>query len=198
MTNPYPTVISFYTPSWEYSKYAIKLKKNCRRLGLLHHIVEKPDTGNWLENTRIKPRFIYEALQELKRPVLWIDVDGSILRKPDLLKEYPYDFAARPKPKGHSRIWHVGTMFFNYTEPCLNFLRIWNERIDNGRGSDELNLDILWKQKKDELNLRTGELPPPYFEMLKRLEQPPAAGTIVAHRASKCPNKMEMKRRKQI
>ncbi len=193
----YPTIISFYTRNWEYPEYAKKMKRSCVQLGLEHHIVEKQNTGNWLKNTAIKPHFILEALQELKRPVLWIDVDGSILKRPELLKSgYPHDFAARRMAEHRSRIWQVGTMYFNYTEATLNFLNVWTSELPKYRGSDEGALDIIWRSNPELVDtLSVGELPKEYFEMLRGTGAVPSSDTIVCHRASKDDSKMEMKRR---
>lgn len=198
MNNQYPVIISFYTNTWEYPKYAELMKKSCERLKLEYHIKEMPDTKNWLNNTRIKPKFILDSLKELKKPVLWIDVDGTLRKRPDLLKGCKYDFAARPKPKGQSRIWHVGTMFFNYTDKCLNFFDAWLNEIEQTRGSDELCLDRVWKRDASKFGLKTMKLPSEYFEMLKNINQVPSSNTVICHRASLCENKLEMKKRKII
>lgn len=195
--NDYPTVISFYTPTWQYPTYGKQMQSSCGNLGLNHHIVQRDDTGNWLENTRLKPQFIYATIQELKRSVLWVDVDGSILKLPELLKHgYPYDFAARPMPPKRERKWHVGTMYFNYTDATLAFLKEWNEKVVDVKGSDELALDLMWQDPESSIHqLHIGELPATYFEMLRGLTHAPSLSTIVCHRASKSESKMEMKKR---
>lgn len=194
--NNYPIIISFYTNTWEYPNYAKKMKLSCEKLGLEHYIVEEKDTGNWLKNTAKKPSFIYKTLQHFQTPLLWIDVDGSILKKPELLKNCDFDFAARKKDSKQSRVWHVGTMFFNYTEPSLNFLKLWNERMETVDSSDELCLDIIWKEQSDIIKkLSVKELPKEYFEMLRQLNHTPSKETIICHRASKGESKMKMKER---
>lgn len=195
--NIHPTVISFYTNTWRYPQYAGDMKKSCAALKLESYIVERKSTGDWLTNTRMKSEFIYETIKELKRPVLWIDVDGSIMGRPTLLKAgFPYDFAARKTAKENPRIWHVGTMYFNYTDACLSFLEEWDQRMKGSRGSDELALDMMWKENIEQIqNLRVKELPKEYFEMLKRLDDKPSLSTLICHRASLEDSKMAMKKR---
>lgn len=195
--NPYPTIITYYTQNWEYARYAELMKRDCIRLGLEHYIVEKETTGSWIKNTTMKPSFILEALEEVKRPVLWIDADGSIMHKPALLNEdYPHDFAARPTPPNNPRQWHVGTMYFKYNERALEFLKTWIARMEVCKGTDELALDLMWKQNGPAVqNISAGELPATYFEFLKHLHFKPAKSTIVCHRGSRDSDKMAMKQR---
>jgi hypothetical protein len=200
MKDDYPTVISFYTPDWEYPNYAHKMKDDCDRIGLHHHIVEKPDSKDWLKNTRMKPQFIYETLLELKRPVLWIDVDGSILNLPEIFKgDYPFDFAAKKKSNLSDRIWHVGTMYFNYTPSALEFLEEWCEKIVDDEWSDELSLDILWKKHSETKDsLRSSDIPRQYFKILNNHNRQPEWDTVICHRASEGKSKMAFKRNYNI
>ena len=197
--NVYPTIISFYTNTWKYPEYARDMKMSCDALKLESYIVERASTGDWLGNTRMKPAFIYETIKELKRPVLWIDVDGSIMGRPTLLKAgFPYDFAVRKTANENPRTWHVGTMYFNYTDACLYFLEEWNRRMKGSRGSDDLILDMMWKENIEQIqNLRIKELPKEYFEMLKRLDYKPSLSTLICHRASLEDSKMAMKKRNE-
>lgn len=196
--SPYPTIITFYTNTWEYKTYAMKMQKDCKKFNLQFYSKEYPTTGHWILNTAIKPRFILETLLELKRPVLWIDADGTLWRKPDhLIKNFHYDFAARRQNNPSGRQWHVGTLYFNYTEASINFLKLWVESCEQNPGSDEGALDLVWKNKQDELSLRSNELPETYFEMFVKLDQKPLPKTVISHRASRCPNKLEAKKRWQ-
>jgi len=197
MSNPYPTVISFYTPTWEYPNYATKMEVACKTMGLESYIVHVRDTGDWITNTRIKPKFIYEALQELQRPVLWIDVDGTLVSVPELFKEeYPFDFAARKMASHRDRIWQVGTLYFNYTPAALAFLEEWNKRLKDDTWSDELSLDDMWKEQGKEVqNLRVDELPKEYFQMLRGDNTQPLRNSVICHRASKGVSKMQTMKR---
>lgn len=193
--NKYPTVITFYTPTWEYENYAKKMQDDCLRLGVPFYSKKYETKGEWILNTTIKPRFILETLQLLKRPILWIDADGTLWKQPDhFLNNYPYDFAAR-RQTNPWRQWHVGTLFFNYTEASINFLQKWVEYSDANPGTDEGALDLVWKDVSD--TLTSDELPATYFEMFSVLDQIPAPTTVISHRASRCPNKLEAKKRRQ-
>ena len=182
-----PTVISFYTNNWKYPNYAKNMQVDCKRLGLDHHIVRLTDTGEWIDNTKRKPQFILDTLKELKRPVLWIDVDGTIYKVPEIFdSEYEYDWAARKKVSGRARIWHVGTMYFGYNERAIAFLEEWIKQaahVENG--SDELALDLMWRMGGEAVTAASaGELPKEYFQMLNPNQPDALKNTVIGHRAS--------------
>lgn len=193
----YPTVISFYTKTWEYVKHANRLKQECESLKLDYHIVEKEDTGSWLGNTRLKPKFILDSITTLKRPVLWIDVDGSILRTPiELQLPFNYDFLGIHQRIGPKRTWHVGTMVFNYTPKMLKLLQAWVDVAnDTTSGTDEASFESVWQSNLNSMNLFGKELPLSYFT-IENLSYNDCTNPVIRHRLSKCESKMKMKNSK--
>jgi len=187
-----PTIISFYTKTWQYVKHSERLKAECDRLGLNHYIVELPDTGDWTANTRMKSKFIKETMDKLDTPLLWIDVDGSILKSPTAVFDSEFDFMGRHQRTGPRRNWHVGTMFFNNTETVKELLYKWNEFCDLGHGTDEASFDEAWKAMNGLITYK--ELSEEYFVILGDHEIP-AHHVVIAHRLSKCESKLETKRR---
>lgn len=175
-----PIIISFYTNDWEYPKHADRLKKECRELHLQHDIQELKSAGGYLENTRMKPKFILDMLRKHKRPVLWIDVDGSIYQSPTFFDDLTCDFAARPKvgDQADGRMWHVGTLWFNYTEKAIKFLEAWVEL--STEVSDESALQDLWQSYQD---VECAQIPREYHElMIRNWQKKPS--TVIAHRIS--------------
>lgn len=189
----YPTIITFYTSNWEYKKYALELKNQCEKFNLDHYIKEYPDTGNWLHNTRIKPRFIKEAFHELQRPLLWIDADGILNNKPNLL-ELPIDkdFMGRHQRSGPKRNWHVGTLFFNHTENTSNLIDLWNEYATGG--SDEHAFEKAWINCDPKPTHE--ELPPNYFHIIRNNNKIPD-NAVIAHRLSRCPLKIKARKKRK-
>lgn len=180
------TLISFYTKDWKYPQYAAALKADCERLSVSYRIDELPTTGSYLKNTCLKPQFILDKLNELKSPVLWVDVDASLYEVP--VCDYEADFAARRMPEHRERTWHVGTMWFNYTPAMVSFIECWIE--NTGNLSDESALDKTWKDIGD--TITTADLPPEYFYIEKKGQRIPQ-GTVIMHRISGGPIKrMEM------
>lgn len=171
-------IASFNTPDPYYSQHAIRLRCECYMLGLRYEIVERPDAGGYLANCRQKPVFLLETLEKYGEPLLWVDVDGSVLKRPTAI-DYSLDFMARPKPKGRGRKWHVGTVFVNATVGGRAFLRAWVDELD-GQTSDEAALDRLWRKG---FPCTSGALPPEYFEIVTGNRQP-SPDTVVCHRLS--------------
>lgn len=175
------TVISFYTKDWYYEHYSKELKEDCKRLGLNFKIEELPSTGSYLKNCCLKPQYILDKLLETKAPVLWVDVDGKILKKPiffDAL-EKDVDFAARKMSRYRKRTWHVGTMWFNYTPAMIAFLESWI--LNTGGISDESGLEKAWRLNK--LSLITSDIPEEYFIIEPKSKMIPQ-NTVIFHRIS--------------
>jgi len=192
--NDYPVIVSFFTKDWKYEKYANEMRQQCEELGLEHIITEKPSHSDYLKNCRMKPPFIKECITNVKKPVLWIDVDGCILKLPKFFIKLNVDFAAKKMAKTRARTWHVGTMWFNYTENCLNFLDKWIEYTENSC-SDEEGLDRFWKVEKDMIS--TSDIPKEYFIIFGKKEIAPK-DAVICHRISTGKDKMRLKRNKTI
>lgn len=181
------TLISFYTKDWKYPQHAERLKRECESFGIPYRIDELKSTGSYLRNTCLKPKFILDCLKQLESPVLWVDVDASLLNRP--LCYIKADFAARPMSPERDRTWHVGTMWFNYTPAMIEFLEKWIE--NTGNLSDESALEKTWQDHG--FLIETCHLPKEYF-YIERKTQPPPSGTVIMHRISDS----EMKKRDMV
>ena len=80
-------IVSFYSDvdgGTYYSDHAVRLKKECEELGVPHDIQEKPSEGSYQKNCLSKPKYIYDKMQEIREPFVWLDVDSYLLKKPDI------------------------------------------------------------------------------------------------------------------
>jgi hypothetical protein len=134
---------SFYTDTWEYPKHAARLRRECSVLGVDCQIEELSDAGGYLENCRQKPGYILETLERTGRPLLWLDVDTSLLRRPVGLRPW-LDFMGRAKSGSDGRAWHVDAMFFGASLVACALLARWVEALADDI-SDELAFDRAWK-----------------------------------------------------
>lgn len=189
----YPTICSFFTPNWEYPQWGKRLAKNCTDLGLNYYISEYPDSKGYLSNCRIKPEHIRRVLQETNTPVLWIDVDGSIYKTPEIFKNCNKDFMAKMMAPERSRYWHVGTLFFNNTPMGTTFLNAWADATNDSSGSDELILDNLWNQSDFKDTMSYSDIPPEYFRM-KNKRYRPSNTDVIVHRISTGDAKLKLKK----
>jgi hypothetical protein len=128
-------IVSFYTNDWKYIEFSKRLVEDCHRLKLDNYVVELPTTGSYYHNCRMKPTYILECLEKFQRPLLWIDVDGSLVKYPDILLDVnnSFDIAANKKTWDRTQ-WHVNSIWFNFTEPSINFVQKWCNKsaIDDG------------------------------------------------------------------
>lgn len=139
------TLLSFYTNNWQYPKYAKFLRRNCKNFNIKYIIEELPDQGDWIANTRMKTKFVHDKLMELKSPVLWVDVDSTLLRKPHV--DLSYDIGAVRKPPNQLRTFYVSPLFFNYTPKGIEFVKRWYEC--DAEGSDHLAFEHVWQEGFD-------------------------------------------------
>lgn len=80
--------VSFYTP--DYADCAKELEASLYLFGLDSEIDAFADLGTWQANCAWKPRFILQKLWDNPgRPVVWLDADAVIRRRPILLEEKP-------------------------------------------------------------------------------------------------------------
>jgi len=136
-----PIVISYYTNNWEYAERAEILRNDCKTFQLRSDIVELKDQGSWIDNTRLKSKFVHEKLEEHKRPVLWIDADSRIFKGPHGISPHA-DFAAVRAKSPSKKTWYAGTLLFNYTDPGREVARLWAE--SSVKGSDHTALENVW------------------------------------------------------
>lgn len=183
-----PLVVSFYTQDWFYPHHARRLIAECESLDLEFHVEQRASAGGYLENTCQKPTFIRECLERFERPILWIDVDGSIVKRPDYFIGGEWDFQARRMPPTRPRTWHVGTMY--WSPSALPFVREW-ERL-TGDMSDESSLEQAWRLQGH--TLRARDIPQTYFEIPKRGESP-TPECVIFHRLSDGASKREQSQR---
>ena len=95
MNTCFPCVISFYTVGTLYQLEVQNLIASCEEFGIEHRIEGIESKGSWELNCAYKPFFILEKLEELGRPVLWVDADGVFIREPEVLKAFEADLATR-------------------------------------------------------------------------------------------------------
>lgn len=178
------TVVSFFTQEWHYRKYAEELKEKCERFKLPHLIKELPSTGCYMDNTKLKPVFIKECLQQLKSPVVWIDCDSHLLKYPKVLEQIPEGMimGAKRKPGKNVLTWYVAVLWFAYSPESLTFIDRWIAEQEGTSGGDHTAMERAWRAGP----VPVFELPDDYGVVLKAGQ--PMRGTI-ALRISDWPQK---------
>ena len=129
-----PTIVSFYTIGTPYETEALRLKQSCERLQTPFIIEGLESTGDWIRNCSLKAAFVLRHLQQLKRPLLWVDADAEILLPLDYFRGAEFDVACYVQwsisglpPTMDRREMPVmsGTVYLNYTPGGVRIAEIW-------------------------------------------------------------------------
>jgi len=84
-------LISFYSDIEDktyYSDNASRLIHECEELGIPYDIREKKTLGSYQLNCLSKPQYILDTLNELDRPLIWMDIDSKLHKKIDIYDQF--------------------------------------------------------------------------------------------------------------
>lgn len=174
MKDDFPMVISFYTKESFYQLEVQNLIESCQRYAIPYHVEGIASFGTWELNCAYKPFFIHRQLQQLQRPVLWVDADAVFLRIPEILEEFDCDFAVRINeelPMAHPSRIMSGTVYANYTSGADRLLRLWaikcQQEINRIGRSEEFWDQIALKEALKDLTSKVNyaSLPKQYTKI---------------------------------
>lgn len=162
-------VVSFYTKNTSYEKEAEGLIASCERLSLPYDIEAIDSLGTWDKNCCQKPSFLLRKLQKHKQPIVWVDADAVILKKPTLFDNLEYDIAAmvvEELPMDDDSKILSGTLYCNNTPQVHTFLQSWHDECQ--RLLKEAKGSVVWDQAAlrnaltNAKDLSLASLPPSY------------------------------------
>ncbi len=170
----YPLIVSGYTidnhPSRgggldDYYKRATqRLSKSLIKFNLPHVIY--PLIGvkhlgrhqSWAKGCSFKARLIQYTMASFKRPVLWLDADAEVLKKPGIFKNPPFDAGLCSVGQGHLI---TGTIYFNMKSKPL--VDLWVKTIrEHPHQTDETSLIHIWNKAGKTMKLKLKILPKIY------------------------------------
>lgn len=149
-------LVSFYADRPDSNKYYENASKHfrikCKELNLDYYVDElKFDGMDYWQITRQKPQFILQCLERFKETVVWVDIDDTIIAKPEHL-DCDIGFQIFPKDYHHKRSRGkiaASGVSFNYTEKSIIFLKEWVARCENYKGKPKGDHDIIFGVIKD-------------------------------------------------
>lgn len=124
----FPVIISFYTEKTPYQIEVQNLMNSCQKFGLSTSIEGVESFGTWELNCAYKPFFLLKKLNELKKPVLWVDADGVFLKKPVWQEAFDSDFAVRLGKEladDHPSKVISSTIFAHYSPKAIGLIKLW-------------------------------------------------------------------------
>lgn len=166
-------VVSFYTKNTIYEKEVEDLEVSCRSLGIEHYIEKREDLGSWVENTWQKPTFILECLERFDRPLLWVDADGIVLKKPELKLDCDIGVYFNNYEDRHAR---NATIYIEPTPAAKKFLCEWAAAC---QGPDHDQTIMNWVLQRPPV-CKVGHLPLEYTHIFDR-DPIPIEQSVVLH-----------------
>jgi uncharacterized Rossmann fold enzyme len=179
----FPLIVAYHTDDPLYNMHAREFERGLTQLGLEYYIETIP-TSSWQQGTRYKAKFLRKMLDEVDRPILYVDVDGRIRSKPIGLQSITADIAVR----WQSFPWKQneclsGTIYLKNNTRTKKLCDRWNEL--NEREGNEVRTFEQWnldKAIKEVKGLTTYNLPPEYtfiFDSMKKIY--PNTKPIIEH-----------------
>jgi hypothetical protein len=138
-------LISYASKDKKYLKYAHQFKKNLKSLGIVNYDITyldiPKDLNYWKDEYKKdkikkeliclqKPTLILNKLNLYKMPIICVDIDSKLIKKPILPNEYfdnCFIFRKNRKLLSVTNGFHV----HNYTENSIRFLKIWEYLCQN-------------------------------------------------------------------
>ena len=137
-------LISFYSDIEDnayYSNHASRIKSECKSLLIPYDIREKESLGTYQLNCLSKPAFILNMLEELNRPVLWVDIDSKLHKTLDIFDTFDSSTdMVLSTANGMLSGIKASPLYFGNTDNAKNFIRAW---IDTGRDIIENNKGVF-------------------------------------------------------
>lgn len=154
--NDHFLVCCFYTKS--YLDHASALKQTLDDFNISYYFKEVEDAGYWEANTRIKPHFILECLQEFpNKSILYLDADARVKKPLDYFNHITADVAFY-NTKGMPEMSHdylASTLFFNNTEATKQLVEQWIREQEHGKRTqvDQDSLDAAMQKLESTLTV---------------------------------------------
>ena len=159
-----------------YPQMVSRLSKQAAKFGIRFDC-EEIDSLNYQKSISYKAVFIEKMLRKWKCPVLYLDCDMQIHKKPTLFQEPVYDLMVfnwngDPRVSVYSPVvfdWNTletsgGMMYFNYTPNAFRLLRAWKHLLsENENKADDRLLSMAFKQTDAKNYMSYYWVPMEYF-----------------------------------
>lgn len=117
-----PLYLCYHTGG-EYAESAAELESTLKEFSLDYDIIERPSRGHWFLNLNQKPEVIRDAMLENPgTPIVWLDADARVVRKPVLFDFLSCDFAAHWLAKAELL---SSTMYWGTSPKAMELINAW-------------------------------------------------------------------------
>ena len=157
------------------------LKQSLIQFDLKYHVEYPEDMGSWQKNTHYKAEFIYNCLNKFKESVVFLDSDATVLQHPHLfsfIDTQDIDIALHYldwKKNWRNEDGDVfealsGTLYLNYNEKTLKFLRDWIAKNNDSMEWEQKNMQSVLEAS----NLVIEKLPYSYCTVINHQNKVPS------------------------
>lgn len=115
-----------YTVNTEYEVSVKKLEESFKKFNLNYKLYPYQSQNDWIKNCSFKPKFILEALEEFKTPIVFVDADAIIKQYPSYFEDVNCDISIRVEQDTVLS----GTIFINNTEKAIGLITEWAYELD--------------------------------------------------------------------
>ena len=162
-------VCCFYTES--YLDHALSLKQSLDDFGLNYVFKQVEDAGYWEANTRIKPHFILDCLEQFPdKDVLYLDADAMVKKPLSHFNTVTADveFYKTKGMAGMSHDYLASTLFFRNTPATIALVKQWiAEQVDGKRTQvDQDSLDVAMEKMAGQIEV--APLSPGYIKIFDK------------------------------
>lgn len=130
-----PILVAFYQDTdlsnGEYAEHAKRLRVECKSVGQKASIVKRNYGDDYLAITRAKPLFMLEQLDKQDGPVLYVDVDSTVLKAWDYPESGRIGWAAKPNGRPYGHVHYLPN-----TDNTRDFLHTWLTILEDWEGGD--------------------------------------------------------------
>lgn len=159
-----------------YDQLAEEWEKQMKRYKLKYYIEEKTEFDNlYQEGISNKPFFVNKCLDKFNEPIVYLDVDMRLHKKPYIFGNSYFDFMGINWNADNRAVKNVDfytfetnseVMYFNNTEGSKKLLKSWMSMFEDTRNkkkADDRLLAVCFKQKNFINDIKCYWLPMEYF-----------------------------------
>ncbi|MCK9326767.1 MAG: hypothetical protein M0P69_14845 [Bacteroidales bacterium] len=159
--------VGFYTD--KYKEEARKLIETLFKFNLNFYVQRIEDLGSWDANTHYKATFIRDCLDIFCEPIVYLDCDARVLKKPVLFDNLDCDIAFHQLTHKYcNKELLSGTLYLDYNVNVLNLVSHWALLCEQVTAEyEQRKLEIALKERPD---IRVATLPIEYCAIFDRKE----------------------------
>lgn len=135
-------VISYFCDvdgSTYYSDHGKRFQEECQQHNIPYSVAHIESHGTYQKNCLLKPKFIYSKLIEHQKPILWLDIDTFIMKKPEVFDGFStlgINLAVASTDPAVLTQVKASPLWFNYNPDTLGFIQEWIKQCDHVRANN--------------------------------------------------------------